>query len=94
MSSKAIICNVANKHWVLAQVADPVIQHVQGWMARPREDKTGLSEYLNGKVADADRLAYAHRQKDLQMSHGLLYMETNAPGTDEKIFAFVVPAKK
>ena len=28
------------------------------------------------------------------MSHGLLYMETHAPGTDEKIFAFVVLAKK
>ena len=43
MSSKAVIRNVANKHWVSAQVADPVIQHVQGWMARPREDKTSLS---------------------------------------------------
>ena len=28
------------------------------------------------------------------MSHGLLYVEMHAPGTDEKIFAFVVPAKK
>ena len=94
MSSKAVIHNVANKHWVSVQAADPVIQHVWGWMAWPREDKTGLSEYLNDKVADADRLAYAHRQKDLRMSHGLLYVETNAPGTDEKIFEFVVPAKK
>ena len=55
MSSKAVIRNVANKHWVSAQVANPVIQHVRGWMAWPREDKTGFSEYLNGKVADADR---------------------------------------
>ena len=94
MSSKAVIRNVVNKHWVSAQVADPVIQHVQGWMAQPREDKTSLSEYLNGKVADTDHLAYACHQKDLQMSHGLLYVETHAPGTDEKIFAFVVPAKK
>ena len=91
MSSKAVICNVANKHWVSAQAADPVIQHVQGWMPWPREDKTGLSEYLNGKVADTDCLAYACRQKDLQMSHGLLYVETNAPGTDEKIFCICSP---
>ena len=94
MSSKAVICNVANKHWVSVQAADLVIQHVRGWMTRPREDKTSLSEYLNGKVADADHLAYACHQKDLRMSHGLLYMETHAPGTDEKVFAFVVLAKK
>ena len=36
MSSKAIIRNVANKHWVSAQAADPVIQHVRGWMTRRR----------------------------------------------------------
>ena len=65
MSSQAIIRNVVNKHGVSAQAADPVIQHVWGWMARPREDKTGLSEYLNGKVADADSLASACCQKDL-----------------------------
>ena len=94
MSRKTVIRNVANKHWVSAQVADLVIRHVRGWMTWPREDKTSLSEYLNGKVADANCLAYARCQKDLQMSHGLLYMETHAPGTDEKIFAFVVPAKK
>ena len=26
MSRKAILCNVANKHWVLAQATDPVIR--------------------------------------------------------------------
>ena len=65
MSRKAILRNVANKHWVSAQATDLVIQHVRGWMTQPREDKTSLSEYLNGKVADVDHLAYAHHQKDL-----------------------------
>ena len=94
MSRKAILRNVANKHWVSAQVTDPVIRLVQEWMARPRENKVSLSEHLNGKVEDADRLAFVRHQKDLRMSHSLLYMEMHAPGTDETIFAFVVPAKK
>ena len=94
MSRKAVLRNVANKHWVLAQVTDPVIRLVREWMARPRENKISLLEYLNGKVADADRVAFVCCQKDLRMSHGLLYVEMHAPGTDEKIFAFVVPAKK
>ena len=63
-------------------------------MARPRENTISLSEHLNGKVTDADRLAFVCCQKDLRMSHGLLYVETHAPGTDENIFAFVVSAKK
>ena len=63
-------------------------------MARPRENEISLSEHLNGKVADTNCLAFVRRRKDLRMSHGLLYMETHTPGMDEKIFAFVVPAKK
>ena len=63
-------------------------------MARPRQNKISLSEHLNGKVADADCLAFVRHQKDLRMSHSLLYMETHTPGTDKNIFAFVVPAKK
>ena len=94
MSRKAILHNVANKHWVAAQATDLVIRLVQEWMARPRENKISLSEHLNGKVADANCLAFVCHQKDLRMSHGLLYMEMHAPGTDENIFAFVVPAKK
>ena len=58
MSRKAILHNVANKHWVSAQTTDPVIRLVQEWMARPRENKISLSEHLNSKVADADRLAF------------------------------------
>ena len=71
MSRKAILRNVANKHWVSAQATDPVIRLVQEWMARPRENKISLSEHLNGKVADADRLAFVCHQKDLRMSHSL-----------------------
>ena len=94
MSRKAVLHNVANKHWVSAQAMDLVIRLVREWMARPRENKISLSEHLNGKVADTDCLAFVRCQKDLRMSHGLLYVETHAPGTNENIFAFVVPAKK
>ena len=94
MSRKAVLRNVANKHWVSAQATNPVIRLVQEWMAWPRENEISLSKHLNGKVADANRLAFVWRRKDLRMSHSLLYVETHAPGTDEKIFAFVVPAKK
>ena len=65
MSRKAVLHNVANKHWVSAQVTDPVIRLVREWIARPRENKISLLEHLNGKVADADRLVFVHRQKDL-----------------------------
>ena len=94
MSRKAVLCNMANKHWVSAQATDPVIRLVWEWMARPRENTISLSEHLNSKVTDADHLAFVRCQKDLRMSHGLLYMKTHAPGTDENIFAFIVPAKK
>ena len=65
MSRKAVLRNVVNKHWVSAQVTDLVIRLVREWMARPRENKISLLEHLNGKVADADRLAFVRRQKDL-----------------------------
>ena len=65
MSRKAVLRNVANKHWVLAQATDPVIRLVQEWMARPRENKISLSEHLNSKVEDANHLAFVHHQKDL-----------------------------
>ena len=93
MSRKAILRNVVNKHWVSAQATDPVIRLVWEWMARSRENKISLSEHLNGKVADTDCLAFVCHQKDLRMSHSLLYMETHAPGTDENIFAFVAGLK-
>ena len=37
MSRKAVLHNVANKHWVSGQATDPVIRLVQEWMARSRE---------------------------------------------------------
>ena len=94
MSRKAVLRNVVNKHWVAAQATDPVIRFVWEWMVRPRENKISLSEHLNSKVTDADCLAFVCCQKDLRMSHGLLYVETHDPGTDENIFAFIVLAKK
>ena len=65
MSRKAVLRNVANKHWVSVQATNPVIRLVWEWMAQPRENEISLSEHLNGKVADADHLAFVHRRKDL-----------------------------
>ena len=94
LSRKAVFKNVSNKHWVTAQVLDPAIKHVRSWVCQPKENKISLSDYFTGKVADVNRLAYSCQQKDLVMSHNLLYMQHSPPGTDEKGLAFVVPAKR
>ena len=59
LSKKAVFKNVSNKHWVMAQVLDPVIKYIRSWVCRPKENKISLSDYLAGKVADVDRLAYS-----------------------------------
>ena len=94
VARKPAFRNLADRQWVLAQKADPVIRHVRGWLSRPKENNQTLSEYLTGRVSDMDRLAYMRRQKDLVMSRDLLYVATKAPGTEERLLAFVVPAKK
>ena len=91
---KVVFKNIANGHWVRAQKNDPALRHVHGWMTRPRENRQTLSEYLTGRVSDADRLAYSCRQKNYVMKRNLLYVQTAAPGTQDQILAFVVPANK
>ena len=58
LAQKSAFKNLADRHWVLAQRADPVIRHVRGWLNRPKENNQTLSEYLTGRVPDVDRLAY------------------------------------
>ena len=94
IARKVVFKNVADGHWVRAQKNDPALYHVRGWMTRPRENCQTLSEYLTGCVSDADRLAYSHRQKNYVMKWNLLYVQNAAPGTQDQILAFVVPANK
>ena len=94
IARKVVFKNVADKHWVRAQKDDPVLRHVRNWMTRPKENMQMLSEYLTGRVPDADCLAYCRRQKNFVMKRDLLYAETFAPGTRDLLFAFVVPSKK
>ena len=94
IARKVVFKNVADGHWVRAQKNDPALRHVRGWMTRPRENRQTLSEYLMGRVSDADRLAYSHRQKNYVMKRNLLYIQTAAPGMQDQILAFVVPANK
>ena len=94
MARKVLFKNIADRHWVRAQKNDPALRHVRGWMMRPRENRQTLSEYLTGRVSDADRLAYSRRQKNYVMKRNLLYVQTAAPGTQDQILAFVVPANK
>ena len=54
LSWAAIFKNVSNKHWVTAQVLDPVIKHVRNWMGWPKENTISLSDFLVSKVSDAD----------------------------------------
>ena len=94
IARKVVFKNVADGHWVRVQKNDPALRHVRGWMMRPRENRQTLSEYLTGCVPDADRLAYSRRQKNYVMKRNLLYVQTAAPGTQDQILAFVVPANK
>ena len=88
MARKVVFKNVADGHWVRAQKNDPALRHVRGWMMRPRENRQTLSEYLTGRVSDADRLAYSRRQKNYVMKQNLLYVQTAAPGMWDQILAF------
>ena len=94
IARKVVFKNVADGHWVRAQKNDPALRHVRGWMTRPRENRQTLSEYLTGRVSDADRLAYSRHQKNYVMKRNLLYVQTAAPGMQDQILAFVVPANK
>ena len=94
IARKVIFKNVADKHWIRAQKDDPVLHHIQDWFTQPKGDKQTLLGYLNGRVPDADQLAYSHQQKDLILRRELMYMETNAPSTKDRILTFLVPANK
>ena len=94
MARKVVFKNVADEHWVRAQKNNPALRHVRGWMTRPRENRQTLSEYLTGRISDADRLAYSRRQKNYVMKRNLLYVRTAAPGTQDQILAFIIPANK
>ena len=85
---------VATEHWILLQKKDHVIQHVREWMCQLAEDKRDLATHLRGKVSELDRQAVSRQEKDLVMSHGLLYMNTPAPNCWDVTLAFVVPAIK
>ena len=59
IARKVVFRNVADKHWIRVRKDDPVLHHVQDWLTWPKGDKQTLSGYLNGRVPDADRLAYS-----------------------------------
>ena len=94
ISRKVVFKNVADRHWIRAQKDDPVLHYIWDWLTQPKGDKQTLSGYLNGQVPDADWLAYSCQQKDLVLRRELMYMETNAPGTKDRILTFLVPANK
>ena len=43
--------NLANSDWVEAQQRDLVVPHVIAWINRPKDDRRGLTEYLDGSGA-------------------------------------------
>ena len=94
IARKVVFKNIADKHWIWAQKDDLVLRHVQKWQTRPKGDKQTLLGYLNRQALDAERLAYARWQKDLVLRRELMYLETNAPGTKDRILTFLVPAYK
>ena len=94
IARKVVFKNVADKHWIRAQKDDPVLCYVWEWLTQPKGDKQTLSGSLNGRVPDADWLAYSCRQKDLVLKRELMHMEMNAPSTKDRILTFLVPANK
>ena len=104
IARKVVVKNVADKHWIRAQKDDPLLCHVREWLTwlkgdkqtkkQNKKTKQTLLGYLQGRVPNADCLAYACQQKDLVLKRELMYMETNAPGTKDRISTFLVPANK
>ena len=94
IARKVVFKNVADKHWIWAQKDDLVLPHVRDWLTQPKGDRQTLLGYLNRQVADMDCLAYACQQKDLVLKRELMYMETNAPSTKDRVLTFLVPANK
>ena len=94
IARKVVFKNVADKHWIQAQKDDLVLHHVQDLFTHPKGDTQTLLGYLNGWVLDADHLAYAWQQKDLILRRELMYMETNAPSTKDRILTCLVLPNK
>ena len=58
--------NLCREDWWQAQQMDPVIPHVLGWLRLPKNDRTRLKDFLQGKVSEANCRAYDLREKDFE----------------------------
>ena len=83
--------NLHTEDWRQAQQMDPVIPHVLEWLRLPKNDRTRLKDFLQGKVSEADCRAYGLREKDFEKRDNILFIKTTPPGSIGTIPVFVVP---
>ena len=87
-------CNLHTEDWRQAQQMDPVIPHVLEWLRLPKNDRTRLKDFLQGKVSEADCQAYGLREKDFEKRDHILFIKTTPPGSISTIPVFVVPVNQ
>ena len=83
--------NLCTEDWQQAQQMDPVIPHVLEWLGLPKNGRTGLKDFLRGKVSEVDCQAYGLREKDFKKRDHILFIKTTPPGSIRTIPVFVVP---
>ena len=69
---------------------DLVIPHILEWLQLPRNNRTRLKDFLQGKVSEADCRAYGLREKDFEKRDHILFIKTTPPGSIGTILIFVV----
>ena len=82
--------NLRTEDWQQAQQMDLVIPHVLEWLRLPRNDRTRLRDFLQGKVSEANCRAYGLREKDFEKRDHILFIKTTPPGSIGTIPVFVV----
>ena len=86
--------NLHTEDWRQAQQMDPVIPHVLEWLRLPKNNRTRLKDFLQGKVSEADCQAYGLREKDFERRDHILFIKTTPPGSIGTIPVFVVPVNR
>ena len=84
------LCNLCTEDWQQAQQMDLVIPHVLEWLRLPKNERTRLKDFLQGKVSEADCRAYRLREKDFEKRDHILFIKTIPPGSISTIPVFVV----
>ena len=87
--------NLMNWDWVDAQIQDPVISQVIGWIQWLKADKSTLDEFMRAKgMPETDRQFYAQRQSDFILRDNLLFLNVTLAKSTKTMLVFIVPERK